>query len=101
MCYTARRKLALLAGARHLQGEGRLLQSAADKLCVSIANLSRWAVQKIDKIDPVDALFTKKKKAAHPGLLSQLMAIEEPLLCYMFELRKQGHTINTFLDQIP
>jgi hypothetical protein len=25
------------------------------------------------------------------------MAIEEPLLCYIFELRKQGQTINTFV----
>jgi hypothetical protein len=78
--YTACRKVALLATARHLQGEGRLLQSAADKLRVSIANLSRWAVQKIDQNNPMDLLFTKKKKAVHPGPLSQLMAIGEPLL---------------------
>ncbi len=64
---------------------------------MSIANLSRWAVQKIDKINPMDALFTKNKKAVHPGLLSQLMAIEEPLLRYIFELCKQGHTIKTFV----
>jgi hypothetical protein len=95
--YTARRKLALLAAAKHLQGEGRLLQSAVDELHVSVANLSRWAVQKIDKVDPMDSLFTKKKKAVHPGPLSQLMAIEEPLLCYIFELREQGQTINTFV----
>jgi hypothetical protein len=95
--YTARRKVALLSAARRLQGEGRLLRSAADKLCVSIANLSRWAVQKINQINPMDLLFTKKKKAVHPGPLSQLMAIEEPLLCYIFELRKQGQTINMFV----
>ncbi len=89
MRYTACRKHALLVTARHLQGEGRLLQSAADELHVSIANLSRWAVQKIDKINPLDALFTKKKKVAHPGLLSQLMAIEEPLLHHIFKLHKQ------------
>jgi hypothetical protein len=58
--YTAHRKLALLAAAKRLQGEGRLPQSAADKLHVSIANLSRWAVQKIDKVNPMDLLFTKK-----------------------------------------
>ncbi len=97
MRYTACRKLALLAAAKHLQGEGRLLRSAADELCVSNANLSRWAVQKIDKVDLMDSLFTKKKKAVHPGSFSQLMAIEEPLLCYIFELREQGQTINTFL----
>jgi hypothetical protein len=95
--YTACRKLALLAPARRLQGEGRLLQSTTDKLRVSVANLSRWVVQKIDKIDPMDAIFTKKKKAAHPGPLSQLMAIKEPLLHYIFKLCKQGPTINTFV----
>jgi hypothetical protein len=98
LCYTARRKVALLAAARRLQGEGRSLQSAADKLRVSVANLSRWAVQKIDQINPMDSLFTKKKKVVHPGPLSQLMAIEEPLLRYIFELRKQGQTINTFIN---
>ncbi len=94
MRYTACRKLALPANARHLQGEERLLRSAAH---VSIPNLSRWAVQKINKINPIDALFTKKKKAAHPSLLSQLMAIKEPLLRYIFELCKQRITINTFV----
>jgi hypothetical protein len=71
VCYTARRKLALLASAKHLQGEGRSLQSAADELRVSVANLSRWAVQKIDKVDPMVLFFTKKKKAVHPGPFSQ------------------------------
>jgi hypothetical protein len=95
--YTACRKLALLAAARHLQQNGKSLRSAGDKLRVSIANLSRWAVQKIDKINSPDALFTKKKKKAHPGPLSQLMAIKEPLLCYIFELHKQGLTVNIFV----
>ncbi len=95
--YTARRKVALLAAARHLQGEGRLLRCAVDKLRKSVANLSRWAVQKIHQINPMDSLFTKKKKAVHPGPLSQSMAIEEPLLCYIFEIRKQGQTINMFI----
>ncbi len=95
--YPARRKLALLATAKHLQGEGRLLRSATDELHVSVANLSRWVVQKIDKVDPMDSLFTKKKKAVHPGPFSQLMAIQEPLLRYIFELHKQGQTINTFV----
>ncbi len=101
MHYTARRKLALLATAKHLQGEGRLLRSAADELYVSVANLSMWVVQRIGKVNPMDLLFTKKKKAVHPGPLSQLMAIEEPLLCYIFELREQGQTINTFVMSCP
>jgi hypothetical protein len=45
----------------------------------------------------MDSLFTKKKKAIHPGPFSQLIAIEEPLLGYIFELCKQGQTINTFV----
>jgi hypothetical protein len=53
-------------------------------------------VQKIDQINPMDLLFTKKKKAVHPDPLSQLMAIKESLLCYIFKLREQGQTINTF-----
>ncbi len=95
--YTACRKLALLAAAKRLRGEGRLLQGAADKLHVSIANLSRCAVQKINKVNPMDSLFTKKKKAVYPGPLSQLIVIEEPLLHHIFEPRKQEQTINTFV----
>ncbi len=97
MRYTAHRKLALLAAAKRLQGEGRLLQNAVDELQVSVANLSRWAVQKINHVDPMDLLFTKKKKAVHLGPFSHLKAIEEPLLCYIFELRKQGQALNTFV----
>jgi hypothetical protein len=54
-------------------------------------------VQKIDKIDSLDALSTKKKKVAHPSPLSQLMGIKECLLHYIFELSKQGLTINSFV----
>ncbi len=54
-------------------------------------------MQKINKVDPMDLLFTKKKKAVHPGPFSQLMAIEEALLRYIFELREQGQTINTLV----
>jgi hypothetical protein len=68
-----------------------------DKLCVSPANLCKWAVQKINEIDPLDVLFTKKKKAVHPSPLGQLMGIKEPLLRYIFELREQGLTVNTFV----
>jgi hypothetical protein len=45
----------------------------------------------------MDLLFTKKKKAVHPGPLSQLMAIEDSLLCYIFKLHEQGQTMNTFV----
>jgi hypothetical protein len=63
----------------------------------SVANLSRWAVHKINHVDPMDLLFTKKKKAVHPGPFNHLKAIEEPLLRYIFELRKQGQAFNTFV----
>jgi hypothetical protein len=46
----------------------------------------------------MEGLFTKKRKGAHPGLLSQLMVIKEPLLCYIFKPRKQGLTINRFVS---
>jgi hypothetical protein len=47
-------------------------------------------------MDPRDKLFKRKKKASHTGLFGQLEAIEEPLLHYVFELRKQGIVLNTF-----
>ncbi len=58
--------------ARCLQGEGRLLQSAVDKLRMSVANLSRWVMQKINKTIPLDVLFTKKKKVAHPVMVARM-----------------------------
>jgi len=68
---------------------------------VSIANHSprfRWALLKISKVNPLGALFKSKKKVAHHGPLSQLKAIEDTLLCYIFELRKQGIiNVNTFV----
>jgi hypothetical protein len=54
-------------------------------------------LQKIGEIDPLDVLFTKKKKVVRPGLLGQMMAIKEPLLCYIFKFRKQGLTIIMFI----
>ena len=67
---------------------------------MNIANHSprfRGALLTISKVNPLGALFKSKKKVAHHGPLSQLKAIEDTLLCYIFELRKQGVNVNTFV----
>jgi hypothetical protein len=45
----------------------------------------------------VDAIFKSKKKSVHNGPLSQLEAIVDTLLRYIFELREQGIIVNTFV----
>jgi hypothetical protein len=62
---------------------------------VSAVNLSKWSLQKINKIYPLDLIFKSKKKVGHNGLLSQLKAIEDTLLRYIFELCDQGIIVNT------
>jgi hypothetical protein len=69
--------------------EGKLLWGAAAELSVSALLLSRWEAQKVGKMDPRNKLFKSKKKANLPGTLSQLEGIEEPLLHYIFEMRKR------------
>ena len=49
----------------------------------------------VSVLDPL-IRTSKNKKAAHAGPLGQLKAIEEPLLCHIFELREQGITVSTF-----
>jgi hypothetical protein len=63
---------------------------------VSALLLSRWEAQKVGEMDPHDKLFKSKKKANLPGPLSQLEGIEEPLFCYIFEMREQGVIINSW-----
>ncbi len=94
--YTARRKRGLVAGARRMMGEGKSLHAAASELCVSVANLSRWVLQGVSKINHLDKILRSKKKAALPGPVSQLQVIEGALLHYIFEYRKQGLSVNTF-----
>ena len=53
-------------------------------------------MQKIDKVDPLDAMFKSKKNAAHCGPLSQFKAIKDSLICYNIELRAQGIILNMF-----
>ena len=73
-----------------------LLCATASELRVSVANLSRWVLQGVCKIDHLDKILWSKKKAALPGPVSQLQAIEGALLRYIFEYREQGLSVNTF-----
>ncbi len=63
------------------------LCAAKSELCVSVANLSKWALQGVGKIDHLDKILRSKKKAALIGPVSQLNAIQDALLGYIFELR--------------
>jgi hypothetical protein len=72
------------------------LLAAAEELCVSAANLSKWASQGMGEIDHLDKILRSKKKAALTGPSSQLKAIEDGLLRYIFEKREQGVKVSTF-----
>jgi hypothetical protein len=72
------------------------LCAAAGELRVSVANLSRWVLQGMGKIDRLDKILRSKKKAALTGPSSQLKAIEGDLLRYIFEQREQGVEIKVF-----
>jgi hypothetical protein len=88
--YTARRKRGLVATAKRMMAEGMTLRAAASELCVSAANLSKWASQGMGEIDCLDKILRSKKKASLTGPSSQLKAIEDGLLRYIFEKREQG-----------
>ena len=63
--YTARRKRGLVATVKRMMAEeGKTLRAAAEELCVSAANLSKWASQGMGKIDRLDKILRSKKKAA-------------------------------------
>ena len=76
-------------------GEGVSLRAATSELRVSVANLSRWALQGVGEINHLDKILRSKKKAALPGPVSQLQAIKGALLRYIFEYREQGVSVNT------
>jgi transcriptional regulator with XRE-family HTH domain len=97
MCvrYTARRKRGLVAASKRMQAEGMTLRAAAEELRVSAANLSKWASRGMGEIDRLDKILRSKKKAAGPS--SQLKAIEDGLLRYIFEKRECEIKVNTFL----
>ena len=63
----------------------------------SITDLSSWALQGVGKINHLNKILRLKKKAALTGPVSQLKAIEDALLCYIFELREQGIRVSTFM----
>ena len=94
--YTTRRKRGLIATAKRMQAEGMTLCAAAGELRDSVANLSRWVLQGMGKIDCLDKILRLKKKAALTGPSSQLKAIEDELLRYIFEQREQGVEIKVF-----
>ena len=97
MRYTACRKRGLVAASRRMQAEVMALRATASELRVSVANLSRWLLQGVDKIDHLDKILRSKKKAALTGPVSQLKAIEGALLRCIFEYREQGAVVNTFM----
>jgi hypothetical protein len=94
MRYTARRKRGLVAAYKHMQAEGMSLRAAAEELRVSAANLLRWVLQGLGKIDCLDKILRSKKKAALTGPVSQLKMIKDVLVHYIFELREQGVEIH-------
>jgi hypothetical protein len=49
------------------------------------------------EIDRLDKILRSKKRAGHTGPSSQLKAIEDGLLRFIFEKREQGIEVNTFL----
>ena len=87
--YTARRKRGLVAALNRMIAEGMTLRAAVEELCVSAANLSKWASQGMGKIDHLlDKILRSKKKAALNGPSSQLKAIEDGLLPAALYLRE-------------
>jgi len=78
------------------EDEGKTLRATAEELCVSVANLLRWVLHGMGKIDHLDKILRSKKKAALTGPSSQLKAIEDELLHYIFEKHEQGVEIKVF-----
>jgi hypothetical protein len=89
MRYTAQRNHGLIATSKRMMAEGMTLRAATSELCVSAANLSKWASQGMGEIDRLDKILRSKKKAALIGPTSQLKAIKDGLLRYIFEKREQ------------
>ena len=94
--YTTCWKRGLVATSKRMQAEGMSLRAAASKLRVSIANLLKWASQGGGK-EHMDKIHRSKKKVALTGPVSQLKAIKNALLRYIFKLREQGITGSTFM----
>jgi len=75
MCvrYTACRKRGLVAASKRMQTKCMTLRAAVSALRVSVANLLKWASQRIGKIDYLDKILRSKKKAALTGPVSQFL----------------------------
>jgi hypothetical protein len=56
----------------------------------------KWRQQQAADVDPILAMLKSKRKAAHAGPLGQLKPLEQVLLRYIFEHRKQGMSVHTF-----
>jgi hypothetical protein len=67
------------------------------ELHVSHSNLVKWTAKGIGNFDSMDKILKFKKKLTGNGPLGQLKSLEDALLHYIFELRKQGVIINTFI----
>jgi hypothetical protein len=94
--YTTCRKCGLVATLKRMMVEGMTLRAAAEELRVSAANLSKWASWGMGEIDRLDKILRSKKKAALTGPSSQLKAIEDGLLRYIFKKCEQGVEIKVF-----
>ncbi len=89
--YTGQSKLALLTMAKHLrEKEGISLRKSAEHVKVSAGLLVKWEECFSLGNNPIKELLKTKKKSVHPGPLGQLKLLEEALLKYIFEKRKQG-----------
>jgi hypothetical protein len=95
--YTARRKLGFLALAKRImEEEGVTLRQAARRLEFSHSLFVKWQQQRAANVDTILAMLKSKRKAAHTGPLRQMKPLEQVLLRYIFEHRKQGMTVHTF-----
>jgi hypothetical protein len=94
--YTARHNYALLMKAKRLwDEEGISLHKSAEHVQVSAGLLVKWEERFSLGNDPIKVLLQTKKRSIRPGPLGQLKPLEEALLKYIFEKRKQGIKIST------
>jgi len=73
-----------------MEEEGVTLRRAAERLQVSHSLFVRWQQQRAANDDPILAMLKGKMKANCAGPLGQLKPLENSLLRYIFEQRKQG-----------
>ena len=92
--YTARQSRGILAKAWHMQvAKGITLRLAALRLGVCAFLLLRLSRQHSE----IGDVAYSKKKSVCEGPLRQLKPIENPLLRFIFEMRKQGMAVNNLM----